>query len=142
MRHSKSFVATLLVAVSFVASSLSAQETYPSKSITIIVPFAAGSGADIGGRLLAKDLSETLGVAVVVENKAGADGSIATEMIAKSAADGYSLVMVSNSVLLNVKKIPGVMERTVTDEDLSEIRSASPKYSPCDNNPTRSSSPW
>ena len=67
---------------------------YPDKPIKIIVPWAPGGSTDAIGRALAQRLSETLGQAVVVDNKAGAAGQIGTDALAKSAADGYSLGIV------------------------------------------------
>ncbi len=72
-------------------------DNYPSKPVRLVVGFSVGGGTDTVARSVSKKLSEMWSQSVVVENKAGADGSIATEMIAKSAADGYSLVMVSNA---------------------------------------------
>jgi len=72
-------------------------DNYPSKPVKLVVGFSVGGGTDTVARSVSRKLSEMWSQSVVVENKAGADGSIATEMIAKSAADGYSLVMVSNA---------------------------------------------
>ncbi len=70
----------------------SAQQ-YPAKPIKIIVPFPVGGIADIYSRLIGNRWSETLGQPVVVENRTGAGGNIAADMVAKSAPDGYTLVM-------------------------------------------------
>ena len=72
-------------------------DNYPSKPVKLVVGFSVGGGTDTVARSVSRKLSEMWSQSVVVENNAGADGSIATEMIAKSAADGYSLVMVSNA---------------------------------------------
>ena len=64
-----------------------------------MVGFAAGGGTDVAARILAQKLSETLGQSVLVENRPGASGMIATEMVAKSAADGYTLMMGSQTTL-------------------------------------------
>src|SRR5262249_4863956 len=65
---------------------------YPDKPVKIFVGFAAGGGTDVAARILAQKLTETLGQSVVVENRPGASGMIATETLAKSAADGYTLM--------------------------------------------------
>lgn len=71
---------------------------YPVKPITIIVPFAAGTVNDIGAREVAKVLSALGQQAVVVENRAGAEGSIGTQAMLNSAPDGHTLVFASNSI--------------------------------------------
>src|ERR671929_1128808 len=72
---------------------------YPAKPIRVLVPFGAGSSTDIVMRILAQPLSQSLGQPVVVENKAGADGAIAAAEVAKAPADGYTLLMATNSPL-------------------------------------------
>src|SRR5690606_11680612 len=68
-----------------------AQDRYPSKPITFIVPYAAGGSSDTRSRQLAQHMSETLGVAVVVENRPGASGNIGTSQIARAKPDGYTI---------------------------------------------------
>jgi len=70
-----------------------AQDSYPSRPITMVVPFAAGSGTDIGTRILAKDLTALLGATVIVENKPGANGAIAAQAAARAKPDGYTLLV-------------------------------------------------
>ena len=77
--------------------SLRAQSSWPAKTIRLVVPFAPGSGTDSAGRVLAQALSERLGQQVIVENRAGAFGQIAAELVARSAADGYTLFMTTNT---------------------------------------------
>ena len=72
---------------------------YPEKSIKILVGFAAGGGTDVAARILAQKLGEALGQSVVVENRPGASGMIAAEAVTKSAADGYTLMMGSQTTL-------------------------------------------
>jgi tripartite-type tricarboxylate transporter receptor subunit TctC len=68
-------------------------QSYPTRPVRLIVPFAAGGGTDLVGRTIAQRLTETLGQAFVVENRGGAGGVIGADMVAKSAPDGYTLVM-------------------------------------------------
>ncbi len=70
-----------------------AQAAFPNKPIRIIVGFAPGGGTDIVARALAPRMSEILGQPVVIENRSGASGTIAADVVAKSAADGYTLLM-------------------------------------------------
>src|SRR5258705_11629785 len=87
------FVMTRAVAlIALFAAVFPAQaQDYPSRPITLIVPYAAGGGNDLMARSAAEKMSKTLGQQIVIENRGGAGGSIATRQIAKSAPDGYTL---------------------------------------------------
>lgn len=70
-----------------------AQEAYPSRAITLVVPFPAGSGTDLSARMLAKDMTESLGQSVVVENRPGANGSLGAQLVTRARPDGYTLLV-------------------------------------------------
>ena len=78
-------------------SAASAQAPYPNRNITLVLPFAAGSGTDTTTRLISKEVGTALGVSMVIENKAGANGSIAASYVARSAPDGYTLFVTTNT---------------------------------------------
>jgi tripartite-type tricarboxylate transporter receptor subunit TctC len=102
----------LLAACALAAPLLSAspaalaQDAYPSKPVKIIVPFAAGGPADVYARFLGQRLSEAMGQPFVIENRPGAGSVIGTEAVAKSPADGYTLLMMSNTHTTNESLIP------------------------------------
>ena len=75
------------------ATSIASAQDYPSRPITLVVPYAAGGGNDVMARVVAEKMSKTLGQNIVVENRAGAGGSVATRAVAKAAPDGYTLVL-------------------------------------------------
>jgi tripartite-type tricarboxylate transporter receptor subunit TctC len=82
-----------LIVLALSAQVASAQGTWPSKPVKIIVPFAPGGTTDILGRVMAGELSKSLGQTVIVDNKAGVGGNVGTDTVAKSAPDGYTLLM-------------------------------------------------
>ena len=88
--------ATMVAAMAPVAATTSwAQTGYPTKPIRIVIALAAGGGVDTSGRMLGQKFTEAWGQQVVAENRPGAGGSIATEVVARAAPDGYTLLMTS-----------------------------------------------
>jgi tripartite-type tricarboxylate transporter receptor subunit TctC len=91
----------LLLAMLFISASVTATaqaQTWPTKPIRIVVGYPAGGLADIMGRLVAQQLTETLGQAVVIENKGGANGNLAADAVAKSPPDGYTFALYSTAL--------------------------------------------
>jgi len=83
------------------AASVAAAQGFPAKPIRMIVPFAPGGNVDINARAVAPALGQVLGQQVIVENRAGAGGTIGADAVAKSAPDGYTLLMASSSIMTN-----------------------------------------
>ncbi len=91
----------LLAAVLAFASSLAAAQGYPNRPIRIVVPATTGGAIDLIARSLAEKMSGTIGQPVVVENKPGASNNLGTDFVAKSAPDGYTLVIIASSHATN-----------------------------------------
>jgi len=91
--------AAVLLSIACAAEPARAQGDYPNKPIRFIVPFPPGGGTDIVSRLVAGKMTETLGWRIVIDNRAGAGGSVGMEVAANSAPDGYTLVMGQTSNL-------------------------------------------
>ena len=99
----------LIAALALGTLCAAAQAQYPNKPIKIIVPFPAGSATDTISRILGNAVSNAVGQAVLVENKAGADGAIAAGEVMRATPDGYTLLMATNSPMSAVpalKKVP------------------------------------
>jgi tripartite-type tricarboxylate transporter receptor subunit TctC len=90
-------LAALLLAAAFNTAPVRAQESYPSKPITIVVPFGAGGALDLIARVLADGLRTELNQTVIVDNKPGASGLLAMRLAAAAPADGYTLILSSES---------------------------------------------
>ncbi len=95
----------VVAALCFSAFSAWAQ-TYPARSVRIVVPFAVGGSADVYGRFLAAKLSDARGQPFVIENRPGGGAVVGTDAVAKSAPDGYTLLIMSNTHTVNETLIP------------------------------------
>ena len=104
---------TVLAGAALSASAALAQ-SYPSKPIKAIVPFAAGSATDQIGRAFAARMSETLGQVIVVENRAGVNGMLGADAVAKAAPDGYTILIGTNSTNAALKSL---MKKLPYDQD-------------------------
>jgi len=103
MNKISSAIATLLLA------GAAWGQSYPSRPVKVVVPWPPGQATDISARLVAQKLQEALGQPVVVDNRAGAGGSIGSDAVAKSAPDGYTLLAASSgpiSIMPNLQKTP------------------------------------
>ena len=98
----------LLAALALVASSAFAQQ-YPNRPVRVIIPWPPGQATDLAARIVGEKLAQQLGQPFIMENKPGAGGSIGTDIVAKSAPDGYTLLAASSgpiSIMPNLQKIP------------------------------------
>ena len=100
-RFLQTATATLVTACSLLAAPLVHAQKFPEKPIRFIVPFPPGGGNDILARAMQPRLSELLGQPVIIDNKGGAGGNLGTDMAAKAAPDGYTIVIASNQVTIN-----------------------------------------
>ncbi|WP_431285392.1 Bug family tripartite tricarboxylate transporter substrate binding protein [Humitalea sp. 24SJ18S-53] len=88
------------LAIALPGASLAQSAPFPSRTVTLIVPFPPGGGTDVLGRLFARHAGEQWGVSVVVENRAGASGRIGTELVRRAAPDGHTIVLASTGALM------------------------------------------
>ena len=103
-------LATVTIAtITLLGSNVASAQAYPSRPIRLIVPAAPGGGIDVQGRLVSQKLGEQTGQTVVVDNRGGANGIIGSEIVARSAPDGYTLLIASPSHTINAsiyRKLP------------------------------------
>lgn len=98
-----------IVALAMVLFASAAAAQYPTKPIRLLVPFPAGGAADIAARVVAQPMSQALGQTIVIDNRPGADGAIAGDIVVKSPADGYTLFFATSSAISAVpalRKVP------------------------------------
>jgi len=112
-----------IVALACLPALPSWAQEYPAKQVRVVMPFPAGGGSDIIARVVAQKLTGSLGQPVVVDNRAGASGNIAGEIVAKSPADGYTLLFGNSSLSIS----PAVFQKLNYDpvRDLTPISMAS-----------------
>ncbi len=108
-------IAALAAFAVFALAPLTQAQNYPNKAVRFVVPFAPGGGTDIIGRIVAQSLNETLGQPVVVDNRGGAGSTLGTEIVAKSPADGYTLLFGNISLAFNATLYPKLRYDTLRD---------------------------
>ena len=98
-----------VIAAAFALCAIAANAAdYPVRPITLVVPYAAGGGNDVIARIVAEKMGASLGQSVVIENRGGAGGTIATRQVAKSEPDGYTLLIATSSLAINPSLYPNV----------------------------------
>jgi tripartite-type tricarboxylate transporter receptor subunit TctC len=107
----RSALAAALLAAAAAWTPAAAQSNYPTRTITLIVPFAAGGPTDIIARILAQSLSQSLGQSVIVDNRAGGGGNLGIAMVARANPDGHMLLLTSTAIAVN----PGLFENLPYD---------------------------
>ena len=105
----------LLLGAALTAPLASTAQEYPSKAIRFVVPFAPGGGTDIIGRVVAQALNDALGQPVVVDNRGGAGSTLGTEIVAKSPADGYTILFGNISLAFNATLYTKLRYDTIRD---------------------------
>ena len=103
-----------VIAATWVVPFVVAAESYPARPVRVVAPYPPGSSADVMGRIYARSLTEAFGRQFVVDNRAGASGNIAAELVARAAPDGHTLLVLNTSVSANhllQKSVPFDVER-------------------------------
>ena len=114
-RASLRFLCAGVLAAAFSQSGNAPAQLYPSKPIRMVVPYSPGGGTDIVGRAIALEIGKALQQTVVVENKSGANGNIGMEFVAKSEADGYTILFTTSSLAINPSVYKGLAYDPVKD---------------------------
>ncbi|MGH6771539.1 MAG: Bug family tripartite tricarboxylate transporter substrate binding protein [Xanthobacteraceae bacterium] len=97
-----------LAAILAFAIAPAAAQDYPTRPVTLVVPYPAGGGNDVLGRLVGEKMSKSLKQTIVIENRGGAGGTIGTRQVAKSAPDGYTMLIATSSLAINPSLYPNV----------------------------------
>jgi tripartite-type tricarboxylate transporter receptor subunit TctC len=113
MYKSRVFILLLLCVALPPATGIA--QTYPAKAIRLVIPYPPGGGTDIIGRTVAQKLGDAFSQQVMVDNRGGAGGTIGTDVVAKAGADGYTLLMVPTSHVINPSIYPSLPYDTVKD---------------------------
>ena len=138
IRHLRHRAALLLLGLgALVTPALQAQGSYPDKPIRFIVPYPPGGGTDVIARIVQNKFQTVLGQSIVIENKGGAGGSVGTEMAAKSAPDGYTVLFTLSSHTINPAIFPKLNFDTIKDFEpvglvasLPQILVTGPQFAP------------
>src|SRR3954454_23704408 len=117
MKKSKMKYWIFLLAGICALHAANAQDGYPSRAVHIVVPYTPGTGADILSRVLGPKLSERWKAAVVTDNRPGATGNIGADAVAKSAPDGYTLLLTATSFATN----PALSQGTLTFDPVKDF---------------------
>ena len=104
----KAMLRAALAAVILTAPAAVGAADYPTHPITLVVPYAAGGGNDVIARIVAERMSASLGQPIVIENRGGAGGTIATRQVAKAEPDGYTLLIATSSLAINPSLYPNI----------------------------------
>jgi tripartite-type tricarboxylate transporter receptor subunit TctC len=109
-------ISRIVVLLAVAACAVPAQaQTYPAKPIRVIAPFTAGGPVDISARILAQKMTESWGQQVIIENRAGASGTIGTDAVAKAAPDGYTALLSSSAHVIVPSILPKVPYDAIRD---------------------------
>ena len=111
MRFGTALLSAILATATLFPATSSSAQTYPTRPIRAIVPFPAGGVTDVGARLVAQKLAEALGQPVVIENRAGASGTLGVDAVTKSPPDGYTILMTTG----DFTTVPALMPKTAYD---------------------------
>jgi tripartite-type tricarboxylate transporter receptor subunit TctC len=109
------FISFLVGAAMILPATAGSAQPYPTRPIRLIVPYPPGGGTDIVGRVLGDKLRESLGQPIVIENRGGAGGVLGTGLAAKAAPDGYTLLLVPTSHVINPSIYAKLPYETVRD---------------------------
>lgn len=111
----RSAAAALVIGAIGATASVHAQEKFPSRPLRIVVPSSPGGGLDVTARTMAQHLSPAWGQSVVVDNRAGAGGTLGPDLVAKAAPDGYTILIVSSTYAVNAIAYPKLPYHSVKD---------------------------